>query len=104
MILFQFCVSRLRCLPEGYAPQVLPRKDWSCLQRDQDGCRRCRQQARQGKDSTQEDLCQDRAREALQVQEGFLGQSSLQRGQEEGGQDYWHRNCLQEVSNKLLSL
>ena len=42
------------CFPEGHAAQVLPRQDWSCLQRVQASGRRGRQQACQGKDSAQE--------------------------------------------------
>lgn len=94
---------RLRCLPEGYAPQVLPRKDRACVQRLQAGRRRCRQQARQGKDPPQEDLRPYRAREALPVQEGFLGPSPRQRSKEEGTEGHWKDCCVQEVSVHSIS-
>ena len=96
-------IARLRCLPEGYAPQGLPRQDWACVQRLQARRRRRRQQARWWQDLAQEDLRACRAREAQPVQEGLLGQSARQRGEEEGGQDHRKEGCsMQEAASGRL--
>merc|ERR1712060_943373 len=79
-------------------------QDWTCFQRFQARSRCCCQQACWWQDPAQEDLRARGAREAQPVQEGLLGQSARQRGEEDRGQDHWKEGCSMQKAAKEAHL